>query len=188
MNDSEIKAEAKKRIDKMTEKEKKDIWGFSEEDNKIADYAMKVGVSNLNPSDTKKFRTMLENSVSKRLPGGAFQSGMINGLEEHFGIKIDDINKGTKNPYKAKLLKDIVLALIVNVAAAGLAIGGLGPAALAVEAATGVFAVDFASQIKKYFDFKKLKKKAMNGELTEEMIQAEVFEQLHNERRTKWNR
>ena len=189
MNDQQIQEEAKRRLASMTEQEKEAIWGFSEADNEFLRYVEQKGRKNLNPQEVKKFRQLLADHAAKAVPGGMIQSSLVDNLQEQFSISKDDLRKGgVKNPYKAKMFRDIIVAVVLNIAAAALAVGGLAPGAIAVEASTGVIAMDFARHVKAYFNFKKIQKKYMSGEMDEEEIKAVMLQELLGERDKRWNR
>ena len=184
-----IKQEAKRRIDSMSEQEKKDIWEFSDEDNEFLDYVSSVGRSKLNEKQKRKFGDLYMKHTFKCVPGGGIQGSFVSFLEEEFDITRDDLRNGVKkNPFKAGMLRYVLLALIVTVSAAVLAFVGLAPAAIAVETTTGVLAMGFANQVRYYFEFRKIRKKFMSGQMDEEEIKAEVYEQLLREREKQWER
>ena len=123
------------------------------------------------------------------MPGGPLKAGMVRDLQDEFIITKDDLRKGgQKNPYKAKMLRDVIIGLVSNVAAAALAVGGVAPAAIAVEAAAGVCALDFARNLKNYFDFKKVQKKYMSGDMDEEEIKGAIMREITAERDKRWSR
>ncbi len=190
MNSDQIKEEARRRVAQMTEQEKEDIWGFSPEENEFLRYVDKVGSKNLNPEQKSKFRQMLVHFSTKSMPGGPFRSAMTTHVQEHFSISKDDLRKGgVKNPYKAHIYKDIAVGLVLAAGGAVLAVSGVGaPAALAVEASAGVCAMDFARQIKNYFDFKKLQKAYSSGAMDEEEIRSEMLNEIFEERHQRWLR
>ena len=173
----------------MSEQEKRNIWGFSEEENVFLDYVSEVGISKLNPKQKSKFQQLSIRHACKCLPGGVIQSSIVSSLEENFNITRDDLKNGVKkNPFKAVILRYVLLALIINVTAAVLAFVGLAPAAIAVETTTGVLAMGFANQVRYYFEFRKIRKKYMSGQIDEEEIKAEVYDQLLQERKKQWDR
>ena len=188
MNDDQIKEEAKRRLATMSEQEKRAMFKLKPEDEEFLTYVEKVGQKSLNPEQNRKFIELLIEQSAKRYSGGIIKAGMMRQLKEEFSISKDDLRKGgVKNPYKAKMMKDVVVALVMNVAAAALAVGGLAPGAIAVEASTAVVAADFASHLKKYFDFKKLQNQYSKGEMDEEEIKTAMMEEIFQEGQKRWH-
>lgn len=181
MNDEEIKAEASRRLANMSDKEKLDMWDLSDENKQFVDYVSKHGQDGLSENDRRKFRRIKLSQISQTAPGGLSQSAIESRIKEQFNISRYEIKNMKKNPYKAKIFKSLLMTILMNVGAAGLAFGGLAAPALALETTAGVFAMSFARQVKNYFDFKKLKKKYVTGEIDEDYIKAEMFKQMLEE-------
>lgn len=188
MNDEQVKAEAKKRLAGMTEQEKRAMFGLKPEEEEFLSYVEKVGQKSLNPEENRKFGALLIKQSARSQAGGMNKAGMVYRLNEEFKISKADLRKGgQKNPYKAKMIKDVVVALVMNVAAGALALGGLAPGAIAVEASTALVAADFASQLKNYFDFKKLQRQYQQGEMDEEEIKEAMMGEILEEAQRRWN-
>jgi hypothetical protein len=188
MNDEEIKSEAKRRLETMTEQEKRAMFQLKPEDEEFLSYVEKVGQKSLNPEQSKKFVQLLVTQSARAASGGLQKAGMVHQLNEEFSISKDDLRKGgVKNPYKAKMVKDVAVALAANVAAGALALGGILPGAVAVEATTAVVAADFAAQIKNYHDFKKLQAQYSRGEMDEAEIKSAMMDEVFQESQRRWN-
>ena len=189
MTSEQIKEEAKKRVAQMSEQEKIDMWGFSDEENELLTYAEKVGEKNLNPKQLSKFRQLVAQHGFRMIPGGYKGGGIEHVLEEEFNISKDDLRKGgVKNPFKAAMLRDIIIAILVNVASAGFALGGLSPVAIGLESTCTFLAADFVGQLSRYSRFKKVQKKYQSGEMDEEELRTEIMKELFEERDRRWSR
>ena len=189
MNNEQIKEEARKRLAGMSEQEKRDMFRLNPEEEELLSYAEKVGQKSLNPEQHRKFGELIIKQVARSRPGGVIKSGMVRQLNEEFSISKDDLRKGgVKNPYKAKMMKDVVVALVMNVAAGALALGGIAPGAIAVEASSALVAADFAAQLKNYFDFKKLQRQYSQGQMDEEEIRSAMMDEILEESQKRWDR
>lgn len=87
-----------------------------------------------------------------------------NGLLRHLDLSEDEVRNATKNPYKAKMLKNALKMLIMEggIIALGLVGGsfGLTPAVLGMagSVATGIWSMTLAGNIIDYVRFRKAKK------------------------------
>ena len=176
MNSDEIKKEAQKRLDNMTPEQKKAALGMSDEEQQRLDNARNYW--KMSKAEQSKFEDSLLKKLNNSHVGGWQQGGFERDLQDDFGISRDDIKKMAKNPYKAKMLKDMLWIVLLNVGSAALAVTGLGVAIPALEMPAGIFALDFARNVKNYFKYKKIQKKYVSGELTQEEIKTEMYQQL----------
>lgn len=195
MTDTEIREEAERRIAAMSEREKKEIWGFPEADNSFLDYVDKVGTSGLTPEERSRFRSILVHYSSASMTGGVFQGALITHLKEVYNITTDDLRAGAANPIRFEILKTCVIGLIIAVIGGVLAFVGvrcdmewLKYFGLAMECGLGVLAMRFANEVSAYFKVRKLQKKCMSGEIDEELIRTEVLNRLFAERKRLWDK
>ena len=188
-NSEQIKEEAKRRVAQMSEQEKIDIWGFSDEENELLTYAEKVGSKNLNPEQYSKFRQLVAKHGFRMIPNGIKGGGIEHVLEEEFNISKDDLRKGgIKNPFKAAILRDIIIAIIINAISAGLALGGLSPIAIGLESTLTFLGADFVGQVSRYVRFKRAQKQYQSGEMDEEELRTEIMKELFEQRGQRWSR
>ncbi len=181
MNSEEIKEEARKRIERMSLEEKKAAIGRTPENEDFINYVQKMGYENLPRDQRLKFAHMTLDQAEKAWVGGVNQAAEELSLKEEFGITRDEIKNMKKNPYKAGILRDVIISLVLHVGAAASIAAGMGYVAPVFELPAGLVALDFASRLIKYFKYKKIQKNYASGKLTEEEINAEIHHQLLEE-------
>ena len=179
MNSDEIKKEAQKRLDSMTPEEKRAALGLTDEEQELLGNAKNYW--KMSKQEKSKFQSALIKKSDNMSVGSGLQGSFETDLEDEFGITREDIKNMAKNPYKARMLKDMLMVLILNVGSAALAVTGLAAAIPALEIPAGLFAISFAKNIMNYFKYKKVQKKYISGELTQEEIRAEVYNRLVEE-------
>lgn len=201
MTRSDIQAEAARRISLMTEKEKWDIWGFSDDDNKLISKAMDIGIDQLDAKEKDRFQSLSIDHVFKVIPGGIIRGGKDHELKDRFGLTREAIANGAENPYKNRNRKMLRYALICGAVGVPILIaiyafnirGGfrsalnvVGFAAL-MNALVSLLTVLFYG-LREQHEYKEYQEKLISGELDEELIRAEIMKQLLEERKTKWKK
>ncbi len=201
MTRSEIQAEASRRLSLMTEKEKWDIWGFSDEENKLIDKAMDIGIDQLEEKEKDKFRPLVFEHVLRMTPGGIIRGGKDHELKERFGLTREAIANGAENPYKNRNRRMLRFALICGAVAVPILIAiyafnirGILQTVLSVVGFAALMNAGVALLtvlcygLREQHEYKVYQEKLIRGEFDEELIRAEIMKQLYEERIAKWHK
>ena len=157
MYSDEIKNEAARRISNMSSEEKKakiDAIHAEEELIKLVDES---GLENLPKDQRDKFRSILKDRNDKALAFGSKTPAIENEVLKRFNISRDDIKDMAKNPYKAAVLKDALISLLLNVGTIVLGVNNLGMFVPATATATSIVATSMAKNLIRYSKYRKSK-------------------------------
>ena len=185
MTDPEIREEAKRRLEGMSEEEKKKLSCLTEKEIAFMDDVAENGTFRMTSEENREYGRLLIRWAAKSQAGGMIESGFLSHNEEHFGITREDFANGAKNPY-GKVIRRFLLISVILAAAAG-AMGVIASnngsevlkyTAIGTATGSGLLAVRFADLVTAWFRYRKMQKKYMSGEMDEELIRSAMSKQV----------
>jgi hypothetical protein len=195
MTDLEIKEEAKRRYAELPEEEKLSVWcpALTQEDRAFLDHVEEIGYKQLSEKEKNNFAVLTFRASNKNLPGGMIKYGVMKHMEEKYNISREDLANGAKNPFRREFLLCLLLGLgvafvgaLVAVLAAKAGAAAGKTAGIVIAAIGGILAMRASSVVSAIFDFKKIQKMAVSGELDEEYIKREIYNLVDEEMRKRW--
>ena len=192
MNESQIKDAAKAKILNMTEEEKAKITEDKSMDlRSLPNYNPNkglMGLGSLTKDQKRKFYKNIKEDIERRTPGGLNTLVEESPILSELNIEREELKRLEKNPFKAKMLKDILYTVLSNLGIVGIVamnnVGvdlSIGVPILGVL--SGLFSLSFANHLLKYFNTKKLQKYYNSEEFQQKQIDVEVYRQLMEEKK-----
>ena len=189
LNNEEIREQARIAIEKMSKEEKEAIIKPNKKFKELEKQILENGYRSLTKEQKKKFRELDYAMADKAYAGGYNVQSEEDELADDISMTRDEIKNMKKNPYKAKMFRDILFTALANLSIVGGAYVSktagvdLSVVYSVLGGMSGLFALSFGNHLMKYFKTKKLKELYESKEFQEQEINAEIYNQLMEESR-----
>jgi hypothetical protein len=183
MTDTEIKAEAEKRLLSMTKEEKLNFIGVTDSDRELMIKARLEGIEGLSNGELSVLNYWISRETRFCSGMGTEYAELEKMLKNRFSIRRDDLkDPNIKNPFKTRIILSGVIAAVLLIFALFFAFSDATFAAFLVLFMLWIAAVIVVIQsISRYRQFNKLHAKHVNGELEEDEIKAEMTKMIFQE-------
>ena len=187
LSDEQIKEEAKKRISNMSPSRRAQIEKDINETLDMNEYVSKKGYLNLTPEEQGKFHKLQSKNMNRGNAGGVINASVESSIMKKLNVSREEIRNMKKNPFKAKMYKQVLLTVLANlglVATAGIAKAtgaDLTAAYPILSGLSGFFALGFGNQLVNAVRFRNLQKSYDRTDYQDKEIEAEVYREIREE-------